>query len=195
MIRNIPPNVVTVEPAKEPVTVAEVKRQAYIVDDCTDDATIEDVWIPAARRMVEQLANRSLITQTRTQYYDYLPECIFWRFGPLQQVTSITYKDSAEDQQTLTSTLYTVDTISMPARIVIGYNETYPSSIVDTNSVVVTGVAGYGANASSVPIIYRMAITKLVAHWLSNRGMCADDESQGVLMSLLAVEGATYEYA
>lgn len=193
--RNIPINRVTVEPTVEPVTKELVKRHAYIIDDCSDDALIDDVYIPAARRMVEQIANRSLITQTRAQYYDWLPECMFWRYGPLQSVTSITYKDTSEAQQTLTSTLYTVDSSSIPGRIIAGYDDTYPTAIVDTHAVVVTGVAGYGATASTVPIIYRLAMLKLITHWLNNRGMCGDDESMSLLGDIVAMEGATVEYA
>lgn len=193
--RNVPISSVTSEPAIEPVTKEECKRHAYIIDDSSDDAMIDDVYIPAARRVVEQLANRSLITQTRVQYGDWLKGVIYWRYGPLQSVTSITYKDSNEDQQTLAATNYTVDTDSIPARIIEGYNQTYPTAIVDTHSVAVTGVAGYGATRATVPIIYRLAIMKLVTHWLNNRGMCSDDESQSVLMDLIAMEGATVEYA
>ena len=194
-MRTIYPNRVTSEPAVEPVTVEQCKRQAYIVDDDSDDGLIRDFYIPFARRVVEQLTVRSLITQTRVQYYDTLEECMFWRYGPLQSVSSITYKDTNEASQTLTSTLYSVDTKSIPARILIGYDDTYPTAITDTNSVVVTGIAGYGAAGSNVPVIYRMAILKIVSHMISNRGLCSEDEAMGVVGDLVAVEGATVEYA
>jgi len=196
---HIPVNRVTVEPTIEPVTVNEVKENAFIISDTSYDSYIRSQLIPEARQYVEELANRSLITQTRAQYYDCLESCMYLRYGPIQSVSSITYKDSTATSQTLTASLYTVDTSSIPARVCQAYDQTYPSAIVDTNSVVVTSVCGYGATAASVPLIYRRAIILWASLELNNRVplACAESyrNSLDALKSMIAIEGATVEYA
>lgn len=193
-MKTIAPSTVTVQPTSEPISCIEVKDASYVVCDDSYDSQISNLYIPAARRYVEKLANRSLITQTRKQYHDHLASEFFVRFSPVQSITSITYKDSNEVTQTLTSTLYTLDKESIPARIAQAYDATYPSGICDTNAVTITAVCGYGA-ADAVPVIYKMAMLKLCTHWLHNRGICMDDETQEIVSNIIAIEGATVEYA
>lgn len=199
MTRNIPINRVTVAPAPEPVLAYDVKLNAYIVDDTSWDEFINTQLIPTARAYVENLANRSLITQTRRQYYDSLPSEFHLRFPPVISVLSITYKDTAGVAQTLSGSLYTVDAASYPGRIYPAYQQTWPSAACDTNSCYVTYTAGYGTTAASVPIIYRRAIILLCTHWFNNRDAfaCGDVSSdmQSALEAMLAIEGATPEYA
>lgn len=196
---NFSPSEVTVEPVLEPITVADVKEAAFIIDDSSYDLYISKQLIPSARRHVEELAVRSLITQTRAQYYDELRDIMYPRYGPVITVTSITYKNSNEASQTLTASLYDLDNKRIPARIVRGYNETYPTSIVDTNSVVVTMTCGYGTAASSVPIIYRRACIMWAALELHNRVpiACADDYVKALraFETMISIEGRTREYA
>lgn len=193
------PSEVTTEPVLEPITVADVKDAAFIIDDSSYDLYISKQLIPSARRHVEELAVRSLITQTRKQYYDDLRDIMWLRYGPVSAITSVTYKDSNESSQTLTSSLYDLDNKREPARLVRGYNETYPSSITDTNSVVVTMTCGYGSTYTSVPIIYRRACIMWAALELHNRVpiACADDyrKALSALETMLSIEGRTREYA
>lgn len=197
--RTIPINRVTSAPAAEPVTATDVKLNAYVVEDTTWDDFITDQLIPTARNYVERLANRSLITQTRRQYYDTLPDEFYLRYPPVITVSAITYMDTAGDSQTLTGSLYTVDAVSYPGRIYPAYQQTWPSAASDTNSCYVTYTAGYGATGASVPIIYRRAIILLCTHWFNNRAAFAcgeaDEATQAALESMLAIEGATLEYA
>src|SRR3990167_7420015 len=62
---------------------------------------------------------------------------------PLRSVTSITYVDQDGTTQTLSSTLYTVDSSSEPARITPAYGEVWPSTRDQVNAVTVRFVAGY----------------------------------------------------
>ena len=203
MYRHIPINRVTVAPTLWPVTTAQVKTNAHIVSDTTYDEFIHSTTdttfglIPEATRYVEQLANRSLLTQTRVQYYDDLYEYLYFRYSPVQSITSITYKDSNEATQTLSSTLYTLDAKSYPARINVGYNDTYPTAICDTNSVAVTAVCGW-TSAALVPVIYRRAVILMCTQRLYNRmglACMSEQELQDNLLAMLSLEGATLEYA
>lgn len=194
----IPTNVVTVQPTVEPVGVDDVKVNSYVIDDETEHKFIREDLIPTARRYVEELAKRSLITQTRTQSYDYMPcSPVLLRYGPVQQVNSVAYTDTNEAAQTLASTYYNVDAVRNPGRLLVAYGQTWPTAFNKANSVVITYVAGFGATGKSVPNIYRRAIIVLCTHWYQNRDQfgCVDDDMVSKLENMLAIEGRTLEYA
>ncbi len=196
--KNAPTNIVTSPPAVEPVTASEVKSSARIVDNDADDALIQTQLIPAARALVERLAGRSLITQTRKQYYDDMPcSPMVLRYSPVQSVSSVVYTDTNGVSQTLSTSLYDVDTASIPGRVVVGNGDAWPVTNGTPNSVTVTYVAGYGLNSGKVPIVYRQAIILLASHWYWNPSLCgmADGELLTSVENLIACEGRTLEYA
>lgn len=159
---------VTTDPAAEPVLLAEAKMHLRVDND--EENALISILSQAAREMVEQRIGRSLITQTRTIKMDYFPresDTIYLPYGPVISVTSITYVDENEVLQTLSSALYTVDTASDIARIVI--DDSWPSTEDDINVVTIVYQAGYGASSSYVPKPLKQAIYLLVAHLYENR--------------------------
>jgi hypothetical protein len=62
----------TVEPESEPVSLAEVKTQLSL-ETAEDDAFLEQVLIPAARRHVEAHCNRGIVQQTWEAVLDAFP--------------------------------------------------------------------------------------------------------------------------
>lgn len=94
---------------------------------------------------------------------------------PLQSVTSITYIDPAGDEQTLSDTLYTVDTSSEPGRITPAYGQCWPQTQEVMNAVTVRFVAGYDVDSptdygANVPGPIKSAIKLLVSEMYQNRG-------------------------
>lgn len=160
----------TAAPTDEPVEVAD------ILAHCRIDATDEDApyiasLIGTARRWVEQITGRQLITSTRTMSLDAFP-CGEIRLpgSPVQSITSITYTDSAGDAQTWAADQYQADLISVPARVAPAYGVVYPGTQTGVyNAVTITYVAGYGDAKTDVPQDIRHAIMLLVAHWYENR--------------------------
>lgn len=197
--RLIPTNDVVTHPVDEPVSVDEVKANAYVVDDENDNAFIRTDLIPTARRFVEQLAGRSLMTQTRRQSYDGMPcSPIYLRYGPVQSITSFVYMDTSQVSQTLATSYYTLDSRTVNARLCEAYNQTWPAALCDTNSVTITYVAGYGSNVGKVPVIYRRAIIALCTHWYQFRDAFGCEDASGILgriEDMLSIEGRTVEYA
>lgn len=164
----------TVAPTVEPITLDEAKLHLR-VDDPSEDALIESL-ITAAREQAEEFTRRQLCTATWRMKLDWFP-CDPNEFGrseivlpkpPLQSVTSITYVDADGATQTLSSSLYTVDTSSEPARLVPAYGEVWPTPRSQADSVTVTFVAGYGA-ASAVPASVKAAMKLLIGHLYENR--------------------------
>lgn len=153
-------------PAEEPVTAAEVKTHSRITG--TDDDVYIALLIEAARIYVEGYINRALITQTWDWKLDSGLHGMQVDKAPLQSVTTVKYIDTDGAEQTLASSVYTVDTDTEPGRIILAYNQSWPSTRNVIQNVTVRFVAGYGDN-TAVPEAIRFAILWLVDHWYEHR--------------------------
>ena len=145
--------VVVTPPGAEPIALAEAKLQIRVETSQTAEDGLIRSYIRAARNQVESLANRALVTQTLDLVLDDFPAGsipIPLPRSPLQSITSITYVDTDGTSQTLSSSLYTVDTGSTPGRVFPIFNELWPGTRGDRNAVTVRYVAGWGTPFTSV---------------------------------------------
>jgi len=159
----------TVAPAAEPVTLTEAKSHLRV--DISDDDTLIEGLITAARDMIEKMARRALITQTWRYSLDGWPggDEIRLPRPPLQSVASIVYKESDGTSNSWDTAAYIVDSDSEPGRVVLAYGESWPSvTLYPAAPIQITFVAGYG-DADDVPETWKQAIKLLVAHWYENR--------------------------
>lgn len=109
--------------------------------------------IAAARLWVEDTTRRALITQTWKLYLNAFDNAIEIPRAPLQSVTSITYVDTAGATQTVAASVYTVDTDSVPGRVLLAPDQLWPTDVDDREKgICITFVAGYGASGASVPV-------------------------------------------
>lgn len=154
-------------PAAEPLTATEVKAHCRV--EITDDDTLIESQITAARQLVEKFLRRRLVTQTWDLFLDRFPSEIRVPYPPLVSVSSISYVDTSGSTQTLSSTLYTVDAYREPGRIRPAYGQTWPATRCHVNDVTVRYVAGFGA-ASAVPKAIKQAMLLILEHWYENRG-------------------------
>lgn len=155
-------------PADEPVTVAEAKSHLNITT--ADDDTLIGDLIAVAREYVEGFTGRQLVTATWTWKLDAFPEVMRPPFPPLTSTDfSIAYTDTSGDPQTVTSTVYTVDTDSEPGRIFLAHGQTWPAVRSIRNAITVTFKAGYGA-AAAVPDLFKSAIKLLLDDLYEHRG-------------------------
>lgn len=159
-------------PTIEPLSLAEA-RQHLLVEGTDQDALIGDL-IKVARERVETDTRRALLTQTLRMTLDRFPgggvtgEAILVPRPPLQSVTSIQYVDTAGATQTLSASLYLVDTYSEPGRIVPAYNQIWPSTRDVPNAVTVTFVAGWTSTAV-MPAAARQLCRIWAAHYYEER--------------------------
>ena len=164
---------VTTAPTIEPLTVDDVKAHCRIDGNAED--TLLTGLIKAARQHIESATNRALISQTITAKCDewadwHKDETQLWLpMPPLISVTSVQYVDSAGATQTLAANQYTIDTYSLPGRVIPAYGVTWPTPRYQENAITVVYLAGYGTTAASVPQPIRQAMLFLVAHWYENR--------------------------
>lgn len=156
----------TVPPSLEPISLAEAKLQARVIDDAED--ALLTLMIGSARRYAEAYCNRSFITQQWRLTLDGFPGP--WAFGslhrktfslpglaiqvergPVQSVQAITYRDMQGTWQTMPGADYVVDLTSPVGRIVPVFGVIWPITQPQIASVRVDFTAGYGALAADVP--------------------------------------------
>lgn len=172
---------VVTAPTAEPVTTAEAKLHCRV--DHPDEDTYIGSLITAARVYSEQYTGRAFVNTTFDMKIDSFPGggyCPWDEYAPwpdtiyiprplLQSVTSITYTDTDGTSQTFSSSLYSVDTSSLPGRITLAYGESYPATRQIHHAVTIRFVGGYGSAASNVPQTIKQAVLLLVGHWYENR--------------------------
>jgi len=161
----------TTDAAVEPLTSTEAKSWERI-DGSADDNDITAL-IKAARKRVEADTSRALINQTFTWTLDRVPasNVLTIPVGPVSSVTSITSYAVDDTSSVVASSVYRLDTSSVPARIVLRDGQSWPSSLRSQNALSIVFVAGYGAASTDIkdtPLI--MAMRLLIEHWFSNRG-------------------------
>lgn len=161
---------VTVQPAEEPITLAEAKAHLR-VEFSTEDSLITSL-IVAARQIVEQYTGIGLISQTITEYYDtfpiYYPKFIRLSVGNVVSVTTLKYYDTGGTLQTWSTDNYVLDATIYPARIGRKENITYPQVLNELNAVEVTYIVGW-SSASEVPELIKSAMYLILADLYENR--------------------------
>jgi uncharacterized phiE125 gp8 family phage protein len=165
----------TVAPTSEPLSLAEAKLHLRV--DSTDEDSLIESLIVAAREYVENRTDRQLVTATYVLNLRTFPVClerneqwyeIHLPKPPLQSVTSVTYVDLAGNTQTLSTGDYVVDNSQVIGRILPSYLQFWPVARDFPNSVTVTYVAGYGT-AENIPEGIRAAMKLIIGHLYANR--------------------------
>lgn len=127
MFRQIVGHKTLVPAYAEPITLTEAK--AHLRIDLTDDDTLVTRLIAAAREYCETATNRTLVTTTFQDSFDYLPGTEqYLRRLPLCYINSVTYTDTAGATQTVSSSLYEAVTDWEPGLLRQAYNTVWPSS-------------------------------------------------------------------
>ena len=164
------------DPAVEPVTVAEAKRNCDVDDGHWDQDF--NRWISEARKQVEHDARLSLINQTRIRKQDAFPaESYIPLRKPLVSVTSLQYIDTSGNSQTWDSSNYEVDTNR--GVIWLAYSIDWPNTRDIQNAVTVTYVSGHGTTRASVAEAARAAVYLYVKHRYEHPDGSMDDFTRG----------------
>ena len=135
------------------------------------DDTLVQSKINAAEAWIEQFTGRAFLTQARTIYFDGFCRTLKLPVTPVQSITSITYLDATQTQQTLASNSYIATPLGSddnPTYLYPASGTTWPVTARVKSAVTVTLQAGY-ASAADVPLPLYEAIKLLVAHWYENR--------------------------
>ena len=188
-------------PLAEPVSATAVKDQLELdANDASKNTQIE-LYITAAREMVEEYSGLALITQTWKLTIDHWPNDrqqwwsgmrqgsvdellqsgrasqVFLPRYPLQTVDTIT----ADDVAVTVADVFIVDTQQKPGRLVVKRSATWPTVLDNANGIDIEYTAGYGASASDVPAALRLAIIQMASYMFEHRGDC--DTASAMKMS------------
>ncbi|MEP3049678.1 MAG: head-tail connector protein [Roseibium sp.] len=155
------------EPAAEPVAVAEMRDHLRLCG--TEEDTVVESFLKAARSHIEQATRRALITQSWRLYLDAWPIGRLVRFpvSPVISIDQVTVYDFDGAPSILTSDDWRLDRSTQHERLKIKLGAGLPTSQMMAAEVDFT--AGYGAASTNVPEEFRQAIRLLAAHWFEHR--------------------------
>lgn len=158
--------VLTSGPNWEPVTVFQARRACQIAEEYNGHDNTLTHLIASAREQFEHDTSIVCADSTFTATFDEWPdEDGFQLYAkPVRSITSITYYDTASNQQTLASSVYRLDASYKTPIVALKYNQSWPSSRGACGDIVITYAAGYATQAD-VPRIIQQAILLLVAEW------------------------------
>lgn len=170
----------------EPITLEEVKKHLRLeVGETNEDDYLEDLII-SARQRVEAITGRSLMPETKYVYLDdwevdsddyiHLPD------PPLRSIpsTGVYYTDSEGDSTTFSSTAWSADIASTPGRLVLDYNDSWPTDVLDDNNPIrIEYLCGYSTRAA-IPRSIKTAMKILVADMYENREMHYISQGQNI---------------
>lgn len=151
---------------EQPVTLQQIKHQCRIdEDDTSEDALLENVYLPAALAHAEAHTNRPIILQT-LQYSGYFCKEIELTAG-LNQIDSIVYIDTAGDEQTLPADQYYVDPDAVVGRVVPV--TAWPAVKAGHPAPVKIRFTAGWQDAEALPASIKQAILMLIGHWVANK--------------------------
>lgn len=154
--------VLTVPPAAEPLTAADIRARLGLSSDVADTAL--DPLIKAARQQIDGWSGwlgRALVNQTWTMYLPAFRSVIEIPLPPLQSIASVKYIASDGNEVTLDPSDYRVVPGNPPG---IEMVSSLPTAACQDDAVRVSFVAGYGPDAENVPEPIRTAIALMVSN-------------------------------
>lgn len=160
----------TAAPAAEPVSVADAKKQLEVhASDTAHDSQLSDLII-AAREQFEHDTQYACVSQTFEYILDDFPHddsSIVLPRQPVTSLTSIAYQDGSASKTLATSV---ADLDRQKRRIVLQYDQQWPSIERQNDAVVITFIAGYPSQ-SAVPRLVRQAVLLQVSKLFEDRDM------------------------
>lgn len=168
METRLTPELVT-KPSVEPLSLLEAKKQLEVSesDSSHDDHVMR--LITSAREQFEHDTDSVLCYQTWRVKTDKLIDKMVLPKRPIQSITSITYFDSANTSQTLSTAIYQLDTPKRQLRL--AYLQDWPQAVDRWDAWTITYRLGYSVDGRSVPSIAKQAMLLLVGHYFENRDM------------------------
>ncbi len=158
----------TVAPAETPVTLAEVKAHCRVGEN-DDDAVLSGLLAAATDYIdgPQGLLGKCMVTQTWVQKLEDFADCVRLTVAPVASVSTITYYDADNAEQTLSATVYELRRDTLGAYVALKSDQSWPTIYDRKDAVTITFFAGVAA--ADVPDTLKTAVLMLVSHWDENR--------------------------
>lgn len=160
------------------------------IDDDTGQTAAINQFLSAAIEKVQEDTGQQLagatFTFTRDGFPDSADDFMSIPLPPLQSVESISYIDAAGQSQTLSPSVYIVDTARRPGRVSLKQGQVWPTTADQRRTVTINFTAGYGNAASDIPSRLKMAVLLLFAGWYENREEGSDADIKALPMPIAA---------
>ncbi len=182
-------------PTFEPVTLGEAKETLGVRHGRHD--SLVTGLIVAARRFVETTLRQTLPTTTWTLYLDAWPSkrtfgttavdksAILLPNPPCVSVASVKYTDTDGTQQTLATSVYTLDAKSWPARLALAWDQSWPTARAIVNTIEIEFVAGRAA--ADIPDLLKTGIRAIVQHLYDHPELVVERALSVVPMGVMAM--------
>lgn len=157
--------VTSVEPADEPVNVAEAKEYLSIDADETQFDTMLGGFIMAARQHVEAVTGTRLVEQVVVLRASAFADLASLPIGPVSAVAAIAYEDTAGVEQALDGATFEIFGAGLQQGIRPAYGSAWPVARNVEGSIRITATVGY----AEVPRPVWLAILRMVADMFANR--------------------------
>lgn len=157
----------------EVLTLEEMKDHLRIgYGETAEDELLKGLR-KAAQEHVENYTNRKLSPAKWKVYFDQWPSGDSFEipYPPLRSIpsTGLKYTMSSGGSTTFSSTAWASDTVSTPGRLVLDYNDEWPTeSLHNRNPIEITVLCGY-SSAGKIPQPVKQAMLLLAGNWYENR--------------------------
>lgn len=148
-----------------PVSLAAVKAHCG-VEDASHDVALDAIRRAACAHVAATLG-RALGEATWQLNLDAFADAIELRQGPVLEVASVAYTDTAGAPQVVPPATYTLDLTSTPQWIVRNVDADWPEVLAGPNVVRITFTAGW--TEETLPPDLNLAVLMLAAAWFDNR--------------------------
>lgn len=165
----------TIPPVTEPVTIQEARRQVNLsATDTAHDVKLNHLMV-SAREQFEHDTGIYLIKRTMALAVPMITEMAF-AHRPVTAITSITYYDSGNDSQTLSSSVYQLD--SARSQLRLAYLQDWPATTSRWDAATITYVLGSHDDSTTVPDYAKSAMLLLIANEFEAPDMMGPDYTQ-----------------
>jgi uncharacterized phiE125 gp8 family phage protein len=156
------PRPVLVTPPAALMDISELKPHLH-VDHSDDDARIQQLLDGAVEDLdgYGGLLSRALVSQTWRADFPFFTDPLRLPLGNLVSITSVTYYDGNNAQQTLSTDVYTAIDDAIGPYLTLKPNQLFPTTYERADAVRVTWAAGYGA-AAAVPEAIKTCVIMMV---------------------------------
>lgn len=184
-MRNYRPSLVT-GPTKEPISIGQIKHRVNLaVDDASHDCYLAEL-VKECRDEVETDCDILCCTQTWQLQVDYLEHGMQLYKSPVQSITSIQYYDTLGTLQTLSTSVYSFDSVNR--KIFLKPNQTWPPFQERWDAWKVVYVCGY----ETVPSIIQKAVLLLAENYFLARDPQKESKFSSYNRLVTKIQRSTY---